>query len=144
MPRLITATLILMLTFIGTGAFNPSASAAPPTGQYIVVFRDDVANPADVARELGKAHGLTTRHVYGHALKGFAADIPEAAVTGIEHDPRVAFVDLDRQVQVTGQTLPKGVDRIDADRNALAAIDGNDTRVDVDVAVLDTGVDAAH
>ncbi|MER3486431.1 MAG: peptidase S8, partial [Chloroflexota bacterium] len=50
----------------------------------------------------------------------------------------------DLPVSVAEQTLPTGVDRIDADVNAVAQIDGNDTRIDADVAVLDTGVDLSN
>jgi subtilisin family serine protease len=42
------------------------------------------------------------------------------------------------------QELPTGIDRADAELSSLAAIDGIDSRVDVDVAVIDTGVDLDH
>jgi subtilisin family serine protease len=56
----------------------------------------------------------------------------------------VAFVEPDRYVHTLEQTLPTGVDRIDADLNDAANIDGVDDRVDVDVAVIDTGIDLDH
>jgi subtilisin len=60
-------------------------------------------------------------------------------VAGLLRNPRVAFVDVDAEVQAVAQTLPTGIDRMDADLNSTAAIDGVDTRVNVDVAVIDTG-----
>ena len=42
------------------------------------------------------------------------------------------------------QTVPTGVNRADADLSPTAAIDGTDQRVNVDVAVIDTGVDLDH
>ena len=52
---------------------------------------------------------------YGAALKGFAAEIPAGKVGAVRSDPRVAFVAKDREVHVSTQTLPKGVNRVDAD-----------------------------
>jgi len=40
--------------------------------------------------------------------------------------------------------MPTGVDRIDADLNTTANIDGVDQRVDVDIAIIDTGIDPKH
>ena len=40
--------------------------------------------------------------------------------------------------------MPTGVDRSEADQSATAAIDGNDERVDVDIAIIDTGIDTKH
>jgi subtilisin family serine protease len=47
-------------------------------------------------------------------------------------------------VHTLAQTLPTGVNRIDADLNDAANIDGLDDRVDVDVAIIDTGIDLDH
>jgi subtilisin len=43
-------------------------------------------------------------------------------------------------VEQPDQEIPTGIERIDADLNPIAQIDGLDERVDVDVAVLDTGI----
>lgn len=45
---------------------------------------------------------------------------------------------------MVAQTLPTGADRIDVDLNTTANIDGIDERVDVDIAILDTGIDIDH
>ncbi len=113
--------------------------AAPAKERVIVVLRDDVADPAAVAQDLGRAHGFTVSHVYRSALKGFAAEVPAQAIAGLERNPRVDFIDSDFEVQAFAQPLPTGVDRIDADTNTTAGIDGVDERVDVDVAVINTG-----
>ena len=43
------------------------------------------------------------------------------------------------------QTVPTGVQRIFADENPSITIDGyDDHRIDVDVAVIDTGIDLDH
>ncbi len=142
--------LALLLGLIGEGYQLTVVSAAraqqPTGGRYIVVLRPDVPDPAAVAAELRQAQGLTIRHVYQNALKGFAAEIPAAAVDAIQRNPRVAFVEPDRPAVVDAQTLPTGIDRIDAELDTTAAIDGNGATggVSVAIAVLDTGVDPGH
>lgn len=47
-------------------------------------------------------------------------------------------------MQISAQEIPTGIRRMFAAGNANLKIDGNDERVDVDVAVLDTGIDLQH
>ncbi|MGH9804556.1 MAG: protease inhibitor I9 family protein, partial [Candidatus Acidiferrales bacterium] len=123
----------------------PAPAQAPRIvpGRYIVVLQDGVDAPA-TAQRLAAAHGMRLLSVYQHALKGFAAVIPEARVELLRQDPSVVSIEPDRVIYAVSQFLPTGVDRIEADQNALAAIDGVDTRVDVDIAIIDTGVDLDH
>src|SRR5207302_3280145 len=78
-------------------------------GQYIVVFKDTVADPVGVAlSRVGPAQagvnapGGTLLHTYSNALKGFAARLPDAAVATLRQDPRVAYVEPDQEVRVAG------------------------------------------
>jgi subtilisin family serine protease len=149
-PILSGAFTLLFLFGASAGLAAPSAelSVAAPgpgivPGRYIVVLQDSVDAPT-TARRLAAAHGMRLLSVYQHALKGFAAVIPDARVELLRQDPSVASIEPDRVIYALTQTLPTGVDRIEADQNALAAIDGVDTRVDVDLAVIDTGVDLDH
>ena len=74
-----------------------------------------------------------------------SAVVPEGRLEALQHDPRVAYVveDLERSISV--QSMPTGIQRIFADTNPEIAINGaDDYRVDVDVAVIDTGVDFQH
>jgi subtilisin len=63
--------------------------------------------------------------------------------SGTPTSPPTSSTSTPPPVEQPAQVLPTGVDRIDADGNPIARIDGLDERVDVDVAVLDTGI-AAH
>src|SRR6185503_10472802 len=125
--------------------FSAAALMAQPRnpraipGQYIVLVNRGSA-PADVAN----THGLARRNTYSHALNGFAAQIPEGRLTALENDPRVELIEPDQVVSAFGQTLPTGVSRVGATRSSLARIDGLDQRVDVDIAILDTGIDLTH
>jgi subtilisin family serine protease len=83
--------------------------------------------------------------IYRHALKGFSITVPQQAVAAIEMNPNVKYVAADYIRYASAQTIPTGIQRIFADDNANIDIDGSDDyRIDVDVAVIDTGVDFEH
>ena len=138
------------------------ASAQKIPSRYIVVL-NDVDEPGAVANEMASKHGFSVILVYKYALKGFNAIIPEAKLDQVKSDPRVSYVEEDQKVfafnkpphdHPTGddsepppessQALPTGVNRIDADLSATANIDGVDDRVNVDIAIIDTGIDTKH
>jgi subtilisin len=109
---------------------------------YIVVFTDEVTDPPAAARGLAIANGLELRHTYSSAVKGFAAVVPPGRVDALRTDPRVRYVAADRVDEIhQQQDVPTGIDRIDADLNTSPAASDP---VDVDIAILDTGVDPDH
>jgi subtilisin len=118
-------------------------------GRYIVVLKDGTAqanaqgnrqDPKQVASELARNNEVEkVTHTYESALKGFAAKIPRGRIGDVRSDPRVAFVAKDREVHATAQSLPTGVDRVDADQSSTRAGDGSGA-VDADIAVIDTGI----
>jgi len=70
--------------------------------------------------------------------------MPEQLVTKLAADPSVDYIEQDVYVSLAAQTLPTGIDRINADDDVIANIDGIDDRVNVDIAILDTGIDLDH
>ena len=58
-------------------------------------------------------------------------------------NPSVDYVQPDVKVKAFSQTLPTGVNRVDGDLSATKSGDGTGS-VDVDIAVLDTGIDLGH
>jgi len=135
--------LVLLVALFGGAA--RSVQAANPVGlPYIIVFKNTV-NPAAEAPGLARAYGLQPGFVYQHALKGMSALVPEGRLKALQHDPRVAYVVEDLQRSISAQTVPTGIQRIFADTNPGLSINGSDDyRVDVDVAVIDTGIDLQH
>ena len=117
----------------------PLLPGTTPSGLHIVVL-DSTADPDRVAHSAG----ASTRHVYRHAIRGFAAPLPPAALEHLRHNPRVLYIQPDAAVYAVAQTLPEGIDRAEADGNPIAAIDGIDGEIDVDIAVIDSGVDLDH
>jgi subtilisin family serine protease len=88
--------------------------------------------------------GLDVSLVYRHALKGYAATMTSSVAKRLAEAPGVQWVQRDRVVKTAAQTMPTGINRVDADASPTARIDGVDERANVDVAVIDTGVNLTH
>lgn len=131
-------------------AFGTPGMAALGGARKIVVFREDVP---DAAKEgiVGK-HGVTVvKHL--HLVNATAITLPadagaaERALKGIKGEGQVVRIDSDLVVRAVAkpapgplvETLPWGVDRIDAD---IAW--GSSTGAGVKVAIVDTGIDLDH
>jgi aqualysin 1 len=99
-----------------------------------------------VADDQARRHGLRVRHVYQNAIKGYSAVIPEGELQEVEDDPRVAFVEPDKEVRATRkkkqqqQNLPWGINRIDADVSSTKAGNGSGAVSDVNAYIIDTGL----
>ena len=108
-------------------------------GRYIVVLKGG-APAVSIAQRHAKIFDLEVTHVYRHALKGYSAAMTASAAARIQKLPKVLWVEQDRVVSIAAQTLPTGIDRAEAELSPTARINNLDERVNVDVAVLDTGV----
>lgn len=109
---------------------------------YVVVLKDGTDSAA-VASAHARAYGLSVRHVYRSAVSGYSAVIPNERVAAVRSDPNVAFLSVDREYSIAAQTLPTGIDRIEADASSTVSGDGSGS-VNVAVAVIDTGIDIDH
>jgi subtilisin len=126
------------------------AAAAPAgsgLGQYIVVAKPGV-DAAALARDHARADGAVVSHVYRHALRGYAAELSTQGVATVRADGRVAYVAEDRVVEADApapgaQVLPTGIDRIDGEVSSTQSGNGSGA-VNINVAVLDTGIDVDH
>jgi subtilisin len=137
---LLGSTVILLLAGV---VWLPLAGAAAPTSSYIVVLKGSAGPPGAVAAEQAQTRGLTVGHVYRYALKGYSAVMTAADAQGLRADPRVAAVTQDRPVHLDQQVLPTGIDRVDGELSSTVSGDGAGS-VNVDVAVIDTGIDLTH
>lgn len=143
--RVGVAVIATLVGIAGVVSASTSVGASTsPRRDYIVVLEDG-ADSGVVAAEHSRRHDADVGHVYRHALRGYAATMTEAAAHQLLRDPRVDYVELDQQVTIADQTTPTGVERIFAPDNVNLDIDGtDDLRVDVDVAIIDTGLDVDH
>jgi len=112
--------------------------------RYIVVYKDSVTKPHNISDELTKAHGLGLHFKYQHAIKGMATSIPSGKLEVLKRDPRILYIEPDHKVKKYAQTLPTGINRIEADLNPTANIDNINDPMDVDIAIIDTGIDIDH
>lgn len=149
----LTAILCLAIVFGGTPGF---VSGAPGSGErahrayvaqeglagdVIVVLEDGADIQAAEAVEIAvEAGGEQPTQVFDGAIDGFATTLSASEVAELATDPQVAGIFPDTPITGAAQTLPTGVNRIDADANPTANINGVDTRVNVGVAVFDSGI----
>jgi subtilisin len=143
MKRISTIIFLMLALLFG---LTPAGTAVPPAqDSYIVVLHDNVPSAAAVARDIAVFVGGQVGYIYEHALKGFSIKLPPQAVGVLQMNPLVKYVDIDRVRYAFAQAAPTGIQRIFANANQKISIDGTDDwRVDVDVAVIDTGVDFQH
>ncbi len=127
--------------------------------RYVVVLKDSVDHVGRVADAHEAEYDAVAGDVYRHVLNGYVASVPDGALDELRADQQVQNVLPDRVVRPASpppnteipaprlkkrQEVPTGVRRIGGLRSPTADIDGHDERINTDVAVIDTGLDAKH
>lgn len=127
-----SACLARALTIPGTNTYSPPAN--------IITLQAD-ADPEAVARDFG----LMPVNVYRHAFKGFAVTVPTNQLAALRQDPRVAAVEPNGHVYLCTQSNSTGFARLGCKTYPMIHFKGvDDTRIDVDVAIMDTGIQTNH
>jgi len=146
---------------------NATADLVP--GRYIVLFKASVSDVRGESDRIVRSEGGRMMFVYEHAVRGFAADLSDAAVERLRRNPNIDLIEQDAVVKLDAtQTNPAnwGLDRIDQanlplnqsytypntgagvhfygiDTGILGGINGTATTPHVDIAGrLSTGFDA--
>ena len=137
-------TFILSLIWsLASAIGQPPLRAASNQGggvdvqSYVVVLKTG-ADP-DTAASYAHQHGAQIRHTYRSALRGFAANMSETAASALRERSDVAYVEPDAAVSVFAQTVPAGISRIAAPQHPYFH-----AATDVDIAIIDTGIEATH
>ena len=119
--------------------------------RYVVVFQDGVTDPAGLAATLTSTLGGKLLYTYTSALEGFAAELPATAVTLLQLDPRVAYLERDQRMRAIGvQQMdangdPWGLDRIDQRSLPLSGTYSfTATASSVHAYIIDTGIWTLH
>lgn len=139
-------TLSFSIALLLCAANAPALIAPPPpTNTYtppanIITLKAD-AEPDAVARDFG----LTPVNVYRHAIKGFAVTVPTNQLPALKADPRVQAVEGNGRVYLCAQTNSTGFSRMGCKTYPMVHFNGvDDTRIDVDIAIMDSGVQTNH
>lgn len=161
-PRHSSRVLRFALPLVLCSAAAGTAERTVPVGSYLIQLRPGSAPLA--GQTVSRRAAIRPRHEFHRAIQGFAAELTEAQLRALRQDPRVLRITRDLPVRVPGppdaispygavgaaaarrssQIVPTGVQRVGGLSSPTAAIDGIDTPIDIDVAVLDTGIDPKH
>ena len=137
-----TLSPLLVLIMSATLLLIGSSVSAQETVKVIIQFEGPVqASDKAFIRGLG---GVVT-HEYS-LVQGIAVEIPEKALAGLEHNPRVLTVEEDVEVQATALTLNDedlatwSISNI----KAQPVHNGGNTGTGVKIGIIDSGVSLNH
>ena len=162
--RRLGALVLVLAALIG---FAGPVAAAPAV-DYIVVLRDSDARRTPAARSHDHARlaglvGAHVRHSFRHALNGFSTRLTPSQRARLAAHPMVSVVQPDPMERVldapaaaagasgsadatvaaggSGQFVDDSLRRIGADVYSPQHQDGVDEAVDVDIAIIDSGIE---
>ncbi|MFC7155199.1 S8 family peptidase [Halomarina halobia] len=117
---------------VGLGAAGSAASADEDRVRVNVGFASAAGRDAALSR--------ADEVVYEFAFDAMTVLAAPGAVDALATAPGIRYAEEDGTVRAIAQTLPYGVDRVDAE---VAHANG-ETGAGADVAIIDTGIDADH
>jgi aqualysin 1 len=156
--------IVPLATFAQTGSASAPRDSSSPV---IVVFNDYArfdlyrnsyhpderaqGNPAawsgldpgvaGAVQNLEITHGFLAHHIYSAAIRGFSARLTADQIAALKLNTMVAYIEADRPMTMTQQVLPWGIRRVGADASSTLAGNGSGAVSNVNVYVIDTGVD---
>ena len=115
----VATALLLVLTTLPTAA----AGVAPAPELQRVIVQLDPDGPASrlISSEMLARFGGQRGFLYEHAINGFVAELPQAAIDALSRHPAVMAITPDRIVaSIAAQEPSTGWDRIEADKSPAA------------------------
>ena len=130
-----------------------------------MVLEDDFAGTEALANRFAADSNGKVRHIYKHALNGFAAVLPRTAVNALAELPQVKYIESDAYVTADGGPIERGhpavaamlegppvetnppwhLDRIDQRPSSLDSMYTRlHTGAGVNIYVVDSGIDTDH
>lgn len=142
--RGVAAALAAVVTVVGASLMvpTPTAAAAPEPEVEVIVALEPAAAGMAVrgSAEVARRHGVQPTRSYSRVLRGFAGSATKGEIDALRADPAVQAVYLDGILrEAATDEVPVSVRRVGADTVPGSRI-GSRTEVDVDIAILDTGV----
>ncbi len=144
MTREVTRRSILKGAGTGLGALTLGTGAAAGARERHVV---GTATTEATAAARSRAAEVHRELDFGHVGRAVAGRFPEEALEGLRKRPDVRYIERDGTYEAIAQTLPWGIDRVDADvvhANGETGGDNSDGQGGADVAIIDTGIDDDH
>jgi len=134
---LVLTLLLAPLLCLGLATRAVADPEASPHPVYIVVLKS-APGAVDQAERLGALHAA--EHIYRAVFPGFAAPLSPQAREALTNNPRVDLIEAAHEVHAIAETLPSGIDRIDAE----VSHSSGETGTGATVAIVDTGIDLDH
>lgn len=129
-------TAVTVLAILMALVPSPGAGAAPAGSPVIVTIVDGVEPAAAAAR-----FGIVPTVVFEHAINGYAATLSSTTLQKVRRDRSTVGIEPDAATfSIDAQAVSLAVRRVGGLNSPTANIDGVDERIDVDVAVIDTGI----
>ncbi len=141
---LLASMAMTTLLAAGSALTQTEPTVDESADDYIVVLNDNVDNPSQIASGIEQRQDVEVGFVYKNALQGFSATIPVENLEAVLANPNVEYVERDVTVYAEDQTLPWGIDRVDADLSSTLAGDGTGSIDNINAYIIDTGIDASH
>ncbi len=144
METLRRALRIVLPILMGFCQVQSTSAQSDSVGRKVLIGFHPVvgSNRPQTLAEVIRSAGGQGDHSY-HLLPVVLATMSDETLDSIRNRPEIAYVERDRRVHATAQETPWNIGRIGADR-VWAAEYGCTSGAGIDVAILDTGIDADH
>ena len=153
--RIVGGLATLSLAVAGCLVAAVPSAGAPSAGaeqeqRYIVVLKDGAVDAGTAAAAQRGSYGVSVSTVYRDAVNGYAATMTASAAARVSADPGVDFVTLAREFEkpqeaaASTQVAPLWWLRISGSASDDTEPAADADPADVNVAVIDTGIDGSH
>jgi subtilisin family serine protease len=135
----------IALSFSAASAAAATATASPDADRVFVKFK--TGSKANVENAL-RASGARFHHSFDN-LRAFSVSLPQDKLAALRNNPNVEYIEQDAPRYPMAQTVPYGIDMVQArdvwDVNRDGVIDtGKPNGSGILVCVIDSGIHAAH
>lgn len=143
--KLLSFALVLLVALAPMMSF---AAELQPSGQTRVMIQFRPGTKAQVQNALAQVGNVKVHYEFDN-LNTIAVSVPTAALDGLRHNPNVVMIEEDVARYPMGQTVPYGIDLVQArdvwDANRDGVVDtGAPTGSGITVCIIDSGLMVNH